>query len=543
MSKAKFWQMIGRGTRLCPGLMDGADKNKFYIFDFCGNFEFFRMNKGKETAETASLQGAIFALQFEMAFKLQDLKYQTERLIAYRRTLVEHMAAKVQELDRKSFAVRAHLKYVELYAVPSNYQALTYEDTLNVRHDLSPLIMPEKDDANALRFDALMYGIELAHLAGNSYSRAKRDLLKKASALAGIANIPEITAQAGLLEKLLHTDYLDRAGIDDQATVDIRLSYVKRSLLEIAADIRYTVTQKSIFQPLERRHTKMEALAYRLSEARKNTHLTQAQVAERLGITTQSVSAWECGTSTPDIEKLPEIALLYGVTTDWLLSGKQPSQEILDITANLSDRLFDESHMGTYISGYCDARELFQTKRALKFAREKHEGQYRKQGHSGEQVPYIYHPLLLTCHAIALGLIEDDLLSVCLLHDVCEDCDVLPEELPVSPAAIEAVRLLTKPRDFDKSEKDEKAYYSAIAGNRIASMVKLLDRCNNISSMATSFSDEHMAKYIKETQDYIIPLLQKMRGDHPEYSNPLFLIRYHMNSVIDALRHHMAAKM
>ena len=47
MSKAKFWQMIGRGTRLCPGLMDGKDKDKFYIFDLCGNFEFFRMNKGQ----------------------------------------------------------------------------------------------------------------------------------------------------------------------------------------------------------------------------------------------------------------------------------------------------------------------------------------------------------------------------------------------------------------------------------------------------------------------------------------------------------------
>ena len=40
MSYAKFWQMIGRGTRLCTGLIDGEDKSKFYIFDFCGNFEF-----------------------------------------------------------------------------------------------------------------------------------------------------------------------------------------------------------------------------------------------------------------------------------------------------------------------------------------------------------------------------------------------------------------------------------------------------------------------------------------------------------------------
>ena len=45
---------------MCPGLMDGEDKHKFYIFDFCGNFEFFRMNKGKATANMIALQGAIF---------------------------------------------------------------------------------------------------------------------------------------------------------------------------------------------------------------------------------------------------------------------------------------------------------------------------------------------------------------------------------------------------------------------------------------------------------------------------------------------------
>lgn len=104
MSKAKFWQMIGRGTRLCPALMDGEDKQKFYIFDFCGNFEFFRMNKGRATANMIALQGAIFQLEFEIAYKLQGAAYQTERLITYRKSLVEHMAGKVQELNRENFA-------------------------------------------------------------------------------------------------------------------------------------------------------------------------------------------------------------------------------------------------------------------------------------------------------------------------------------------------------------------------------------------------------------------------------------------------------
>ena len=93
MSKAKFWQMIGRGTRTCSGLLDGRDKEKFYIFDFCGNFEFFRANsKGKETGTVQTLQSSIFNLQFELSFKLQDIACQVDRLIENSIALVLDMA-------------------------------------------------------------------------------------------------------------------------------------------------------------------------------------------------------------------------------------------------------------------------------------------------------------------------------------------------------------------------------------------------------------------------------------------------------------------
>lgn len=215
MSKAKFWQMIGRGTRLCPGLLDGTDKQKFYIFDFCGNFEFFRMNKGKATANMIALQGAIFNLQFELSYKLQDLEYQVDRLITFRNALVKIMSGKVQELPRDNFAVRQHLKYVDLYSEESNYQGLTYEDTLIVREEVAPLILPDEDDASAVRFDALLYGIELAYLIGKKYTKARSDLYKKVSGIASVANIPEIQAQSDLINRILHTDYLDHAGIDE----------------------------------------------------------------------------------------------------------------------------------------------------------------------------------------------------------------------------------------------------------------------------------------------------------------------------------------
>lgn len=215
MSKAKFWQMIGRGTRLCPGLMDGADKDKFYIFDFCGNFEFFRMRKGKPTANQIALQGAIFHLKAQMAFKLQELEYQTPELIAFRKSLVEDMVRKVQELNRENFAVRQHLKYVELFSNPDSYAALSYENTLQMREELAPLIIPDGDEASAVRFDALMYGIELAYLMGKQYTKARKDLLKKVSGIAGVANIPEIMAQSELIDKILHTSYLEDAGIHE----------------------------------------------------------------------------------------------------------------------------------------------------------------------------------------------------------------------------------------------------------------------------------------------------------------------------------------
>lgn len=215
MSKAKFWQMIGRGTRLCPGLLDGADKQKFYIFDFCGNFEFFRMNKGKASANMIALQGAIFNLKFEITYKLQDIEYQMDRLIAYRKALVQQMSEKVQELPRDNFAVCQHLKYVELYSTESNYQTLTYEDTLIVKEEVAPLILPDGEDASAVRFDALMYGIELAYLVGKKYSKARTDLYKKVTGIASVANIPEIQAQSELINKILDTDYVDNAGINE----------------------------------------------------------------------------------------------------------------------------------------------------------------------------------------------------------------------------------------------------------------------------------------------------------------------------------------
>lgn len=238
MSKAKFWQMIGRGTRLSPGLIDGKDKDKFYIFDFCGNFEFFRMSKGNANASARSLQGALFSLKAQMAFKLQDAVYKTDELSAFRQTLVDDMVRKVSELNQDNFAVKQHLKFVELYTRPNRYQSLSYEDTLMMQQELAPLLLPEPDDPKALRFDALLYGMELAHLAGLPYNRAHHDLLQKADALSKIANVPEIAAQSALLEKILHTDYVENTGVDE-------LEKIRKALRDL---MKYITNEQSAYE-------------------------------------------------------------------------------------------------------------------------------------------------------------------------------------------------------------------------------------------------------------------------------------------------------
>lgn len=276
----------------------------------------------------------------------------------------------------------------------------------------------------------------------------------------------------------------------------------------------------------------MNGFSGRLAKIRKERHFTQAEVAEKLNVSFQAVSLWERGETVPDVEKVIEMASLYGVSTDWLLLGKAEEVVPLDFDEPLSDRLFNEEHMYTYVKTYGTLRGMKQTVKVLPFVRKMHEGQVRK---GKDKVPYIYHPLLIACHALALGLDNDDIIATALLHDVCEDCGMSVEELPVNERIKKAVGLLTKSDDCE-----EDRYYANIAEDEVALLVKLLDRCNNVSGMATGFSKEKLVEYINETEKWYNPLLKKAKADYPQYSNQLFLIKYHITSVIGSLKYQLS---
>ena len=249
LSKAKFWQMIGRGTRLCKGLIDGEDKSEFYIFDFCSNFEFFRENngKGKEGDTTISLQAQLFTLKAEIIFKLQSFTYQTEDLIPFRDALIKELLDKIAGLNRDNFAVRQHIFYVDLFGRKETYLALNYEQLKHIKEHIIPLLGPEKDNFSASRFDVLMYGIELAYITGNRFAKAKKDLVKKASALTRYGTIPAVNAQKDFIETLLHTDYVDKGGINEFETIRSRLRDLMQ-YLEHDEVIRYDTNFKDTME-------------------------------------------------------------------------------------------------------------------------------------------------------------------------------------------------------------------------------------------------------------------------------------------------------
>ncbi len=198
------------------------------------------------------------------------------------------------------------------------------------------------------------------------------------------------------------------------------------------------------------------------------------------------------------------------------------------------EQLYDVEQMQAGIQAFARQHGFSQMEAALDFAVRHHARQYRR---GKTHVPYIYHPLMVACQGIALGLREDDLLAAALLHDVCEDCGVAFSELPVGDSAREIVRLLTKnTMPGESAEEAKKRYYAAIAGHPQAAVIKILDRCHNISGVATGFSRRKMVNYILETEKYVLPLLETARENYPRYSGPLFAAGYHLKSVLETLK-------
>lgn len=180
-SHIKFVQMIGRGTRLCEGLIDGKDKEFFLIFDYCGNFEFFDEHPdASNNSNGKSLTQRLFDLRLDIMCALQSYEHQQNPIHkAYYDILKGNLYKAVTDIKNSSskIAVRQKMAYVDKYIDYDLWTAFSPLDKKEIQVNLSRLIANDiEEDVNSLRFDAKMLDIELSVIAGGDISSATRSV-------------------------------------------------------------------------------------------------------------------------------------------------------------------------------------------------------------------------------------------------------------------------------------------------------------------------------------------------------------------------------
>lgn len=210
-SKTKFWQMLGRGTRLAPNLscidqIDGeyTGKKRFLIFDYCGNFEFFREKpNGYESREVKTLSENIFGKQVRLAAALQESAFAEERFQSLRETLLNTCHEQIQVLNPERIAVKLRLQYVQKYKERSAFDVLSEGDKGELIREIAPLVTLADTDEAAKRFDNLIYGMMLSQLeAAPSFKRMKNQLCDTAAMLEKKAAIPQVKAKLPLIREI-----------------------------------------------------------------------------------------------------------------------------------------------------------------------------------------------------------------------------------------------------------------------------------------------------------------------------------------------------
>lgn len=177
-SSSKFWQMIGRGTRLCPGIFGipedendkSMDKKEFLVFDYCGNFEFFDINPdGYESKVPRSVSQRIFECQISLSQALAtDVVHQNnEDLLVFRTSLLDIAHTTLLSFNRNSFTVKAKLEFVDKFSVRDRWDNLTISDLTEIFEHITPLAEPQDKDEDARRFDLFMLKFMLAITDGN----------------------------------------------------------------------------------------------------------------------------------------------------------------------------------------------------------------------------------------------------------------------------------------------------------------------------------------------------------------------------------------
>lgn len=248
-SKTKFWQMVGRGTRLCLDLFGpGQNKTHFMVFDYCQNLEFFSLNpKGVEGNVPKSVRELTIRTRLEILNQLDSGKSVSgsgnvvketkaaygsdDSLKEYRDGLLDALHGQVQMLNQESFVVRPHEEAIQPFRVRERWNGLNDSDRHLLNSVIAPIPATETDDQETRRFDLMILRLELAIL---KQSKEQADLSQRlrdlAQNLSEKGSIPAVAAQMELLLEVLTDDFWQSVTAPTLEPVRIRL----RNLVKFA---------------------------------------------------------------------------------------------------------------------------------------------------------------------------------------------------------------------------------------------------------------------------------------------------------------------
>lgn len=210
-SYSKFWQMIGRGTRLCPDVF-GPDqpKTEFLIFDVCQNFEFFSLNpKGYEGTGEKPLTQQIFDARLKLSVLLKETG-ETEN-IELATELLDGLHGQILGLDKNRFQVKMQLKHVEEFQARERWNNLDSVDLHVIEDYLSALPIPEAVNENARRFDLMMLMLQIADLLMDKSKKDKYcgNLMNIAEQLGEKYTIPAVAKAKKIIESLKNEQFYE----------------------------------------------------------------------------------------------------------------------------------------------------------------------------------------------------------------------------------------------------------------------------------------------------------------------------------------------
>lgn len=210
-SYSKYWQMIGRGTRLCENLFGpGRDKEYFLIFDICGNFEFFdEFPEGTVATRSKSLQQQLFIAQLEVVQSIRTNPESTQEDLDFADMYADDLHKKILNLDESRFEVRKHWEFVMKYKDKEAWKHLTNTSIIEIENHLSHLIsyMEDKDEL-AKKFDLMIYHLQFAILnASKKQINLIENIRSVGSLLQKKKNITSVKAKENTVNAIISEEF------------------------------------------------------------------------------------------------------------------------------------------------------------------------------------------------------------------------------------------------------------------------------------------------------------------------------------------------